>query len=314
MPVDHVLAVGDLSLELGGTLAGARLAYRTHGTLSPARDNAILFPHMYSGTEASLDPWIGPGRALDSDRWLVICPGQLGNGSSTSPSTTSGLFPDLTIGDDVASQHRLVTEELGIESVALVLGYSMGAQQAYEWAVRFPAAVERLAVFAGLARTTPGNGLLVAASEEALRTGGTGQHAHFWAATGLSAALYRQEAWRDAGYDSVGDMVRRLFEDDYASCQPADLLCQLGKWRRADVSRQTGDGLPEALGRITARTVVAPFSHDAWFPVADCEVEQRLISGSRLRVVESVWGHYGWGIGPNETAQIERVVADLLAT
>ena len=96
--------------------------------------------------------------------------------------------------------------------------------------------------------------------------------------------------------------------------EPADLLCQLGKWRRADVSRQTGDGLPEALGRITARTVVAPFSHDAWFPVADCEVEQRLISGSRLRVIESVWGHYGWGIGPDETAQIERVVADLLAT
>ena len=209
MPEDHVLALGDLSLELGGTLTGASLAYRTHGTLSAARDNAILFPHMYSGTETSLDPWIGPGRALDSDRWLVICPGQLGNGSSTSPSTISGPFPDLTIGDDVSAQHRLVTE-LGIESLALVLGYSMGAQQAYEWAVRFPAGVERLAAFAGLARTTPGNGLLVAASAEALRTGGTGQHARFWAATGLSAELYRQEAWRDTGYVSVEDMVRRL--------------------------------------------------------------------------------------------------------
>ena len=139
-----------------------------------------------------------------------------------------------------------------------MLGFSMGAQQAYEWAVRFPGAVERLAVFAGLARTTPGNGLLVAAAEEALRTGGTGQHARFWAATGLSAELYRREAWRDAGYVSVDDMVRRLFEDDYAACDPADLLCQLGKWRRADVSRQTGADLAEALGRITARTVVAP--------------------------------------------------------
>ncbi|HYM63941.1 MAG TPA: alpha/beta fold hydrolase [Gaiellaceae bacterium] len=314
MPEDHVLALGDLRLELGGTLAGASLAYRTHGTLSEGRDNAVLFPHMYSGTQASLDPWIGPGRALDSHRWFVVCPGQLGNGSSTSPSTTHNPFPDLTIGDDVAAQHRLVTEELGIETVALALGFSMGAQQAYEWAVRFPRMVERLAVFAGLARTTSGNGLLVIASEDALRTGGTGQHARFWAATGLSAELYRREAWRDAGYDSVDDMVRRLFEDDYASRDPADLLCQLGKWRRADVSRQTGAGLPEALGRITARTVVAPFSHDAWFPVADCEAEQRLIGGSRLQVVESVWGHYGWGIGPSETAQIERVVADLLAT
>jgi len=314
MPEDHVLALGDLRLELGGTLADARLAYRMHGALSTARDNAILFPHMYSGTEASLDSWIGPGRALDPDRWLVICPGQLGNGSSTSPSTTSGSFPDLTIGDDVTAQHRLLTEELGVERVALALGFSMGAQQAYEWAVRFPAAVERLAVFAGLAKTTPGNGLLVAASDEALRTGGTGQHARFWAATALSAELYRQEAWRDAGFVSVEDMVRRLFEDDYAARDPADLLCQLGKWRRADVSRQTGAGLTEALSRITARTVVAPFSHDAWFPVADCEAEQRQIGGSELRVVESVWGHYGWGIGPSETGQIDRLVADLLAT
>jgi homoserine O-acetyltransferase len=269
---------------------------------------------MYSGTQTSLDSWIGPGRALDPDHWFVVCPGQLGNGSSTSPSTTRGPFPDLTIGDDVTTQHRLVTDELGIERVALALGFSMGAQQAYEWAVRFPGVVERLAVFAGLARTTPGTSRLVAASEEALRTGGTGQHARFWAATGLSAELYRREAWCDAGYVSVDDMVRRLFEDDYAARDPADLLCQLGKWRRADVSRQTGASLPEALGRITARTVVAPFSHDAWFPVADCEEEQRLIGGSRLRVVESVWGHYAWGIAPSETAQIERVVVDLLAT
>ena len=80
MPEDHVLALGDLRLELGGTLTGARLAYRTHGTLLPTRDNAVLFPHMYSGTQTSLDSWIGPGRALDPDRWFVVCPGQLGNG------------------------------------------------------------------------------------------------------------------------------------------------------------------------------------------------------------------------------------------
>ena len=166
----------------------------------------------------------------------------------------------------------------------------------------------------GSRENDPGNGLLVAASEEALRTGGTGQHAHVWAATGLSAELYRREAWRDGGYVSVDDLVRRLFEDDYAARDPADLLCQLGKWRRADVSRQTGASLPEALGRITARTVVAPFSHDAWFPVADCEAEQRLIAGSQLRVIDSAWGHYAWGIAPSETAQIERVVVDLLAT
>lgn len=314
MATDHVLKLGDLDLELGGTLAEARLAYRTHGTLAPARDNAVLFLHMYSGTPASLDPWIGSGRALDPGRWFVVCPGQLGNGLSSSPSTTSGPFPELTIGDDVAAQRRLVAEHLGLERLALVLGFSMGAQQAYEWAVRYPPAVARLAVFAGHARTTAANELLVTASAEALRTGGTRQHARFWAATGLSPELFRREAWREAGYASVDDLVRRLFEEDYGARQPADLLCQLGKWRRADVSRHADGDLAAALGRIRARTIVAPFSHDAWFPVADCKLDQRLVDRSELRVVESVWGHYAWGIGSSETAQIERVLADLLAT
>jgi homoserine O-acetyltransferase len=311
---DHVFELGDLELELGGTLTDVRLAYRTHGSLAAGRDNAILFPHMYSGTPASLDGWIGPGRPLDPERWFVICPGQFGNGSSSSPSNTSGEFPELTIGDDVAAQHRLVADHLGVERLELVVGFSMGAQQAYEWAVRFPGAVRRLAVFAGLARTTPANDLLVAVSAEALQTGGTRQHAHYWAATGLSAELFREEGWRGAGFESLDDLVTRLFEDDYGRFAVADLLCQLGKWRRADISRHTGRNLGAALGRISARTVVAAFSHDAWFPVADCEVEQRLIAGSELRVVQSLWGHYAWGITQAEIAQIDDVLRDLLAT
>jgi len=274
------------------------LGYRTHGALDSARDNAILFPHMYSGSPASLDPWIGPGRPLDPGRWFVICPAQLAGG-------------ELTIADDVTAQHRLVTEGFGIERLELALGFSMGAQQAYEWAVRFPGMVARLAAFAATARTTPANALLVAAAEEALRSGGLGQHARYWAATALSAELFRREAWREAGFTSVEDLVRRLFEEDFAPADPETLLCQLGKWRRADVAR--GGDLAEALGRITARTLVVPFSHDSLFPVADCEAEQRLIPGSELRVVESPWGHYAWGMAEAETGQIDGFLHELLA-
>src|SRR2546427_5735126 len=185
--VDAIFELGELELELGGTLPAAQLSYRTHGTLAPGRDNAILFPHMYSGTPASLDPWIGAGRALDPARWFVVCPGQLANGISSSPSTTANPFPELAIGDDVAAQHRLVSERLGIERLALVLGFSMGAQQAYEWAVRFPAMVSRLAVFAGLARTTPANDLLVAASADALPTGRPAPPPPLWGAAGAPA-------------------------------------------------------------------------------------------------------------------------------
>jgi homoserine O-acetyltransferase len=310
---DEILELGDLQLELGGVIPAARLGYRTHGTLATARDNAILFPHMYSGTPASLDPWISEGRALDPTRWFIICPGQIGNGVSSSPSTTAGGFPEVTIGDDVTAQQLLVSGHLGVECLELVLGFSMGAQQAYEWAVRLPGMVRRLAVFAGLARTTAANDLLVATAAEALATGGTEQHAHFWAATGLSAELFRREAWRDAGFISVADLVTRLLEEDFARLKAADLLAQLAKWRRADVARHTGGDLAAALGRITARATVTAFSHDSWFPAADCRAEQELIPDSSFRVLDSVWGHYAWGITAAEVAQIEQIVRDLLA-
>jgi homoserine O-acetyltransferase len=311
---DEILELGDLELELGGVIPAARLGYRTHGTLAAARDNAVLFPHMYSGTPASLDPWLASGRALDPGRWFIVCPGQLGNGISSSPSTTAGPFPELTIGDDVTVQHRLVTEQLGIDRLELVVGFSMGGQQAYEWATRFPDMVRRLAVFAGLARTTPANDLLVAAAAEGLSTGGLQHHARFWAATGLSAELFRREAWREAGFVSVVDLVRRLFEEDFARLDAADLLTQLAKWRRADVARRTAGDLATALGGITARAAIAAFSHDGWFPAEDCRAEQALIPGSSFHLIDSVWGHYAWGITAAETARIEQVIGELLAT
>jgi homoserine O-acetyltransferase/O-succinyltransferase len=287
-----IFELGDFELEGGDVLAGARLLYKTHGTLNAARDNAVLYPHMYSGTPSSLESTIAPGRALDPERWFVICPGQLGNGFSTSPSNTETPFPDVTIGDDARAQHRLLTEGVGIDRLALAVGFSMGAQQAYEWAVRYPSAVHRLAAIAGTARTTPHNALCVSLAEEALRAGGLGLHAHAWVPLGLSHELFRGEAWREAGFSSIDDLVQRLFVDDFAPMHAGNLLCQCRKWRHADVSRHAGGDLAEALARITARTFVIPFSHDLLFPVTDCEVEARLIPDAELRVVESPWGHY----------------------
>ena len=155
----------------------------------------------------------------------------------------------------------------------------MGAQQAYEWAVRFPAMVERLAAIAGTARTAAYNALVLRFAEEAILDAPTAEeglrrHAHVWAATGLSTELFREEAWRDAGFTSVDDLVRRLFEDDVAPMDPDNLLGMCRKWRTFDVSRHTGGDLPAALARIGARTFVMPFSNDSLFPVADCAREQ----------------------------------------
>jgi homoserine O-acetyltransferase len=329
-----VLELGDFELECGVTLPSARLLYKTHGRLNEAADNAILFPHMYSGTPSSLESVIAPGRALDPERWFVICPGQFGTGFSSSPSNTpaplgGGAFPTATIGDDVTAQHRLVTEALGLERLALAIGFSMGAQQAYEWAVRYPETVQRLAAVAGTAKTTAHNAIVVGLAEDAIRSdpawhlghygeasavrAGLRLHAHVWSATGLSHELYRTEGWREAGFDSLEDLVKRLFEDDFAPMDPNNLLAMCWKWRHADVSRHADWDLPAALGRITARTVVIPFSTDMLFTVDDCAAEQRLIAGSELRVIESLWGHYSWEMTESARDALDRALGELLA-
>ena len=106
------LDLGDYTLQSGTVLNNAILAYKTQGTLNDAKDNAILFPHMWSGTSASMESFVGAGRPLDPDKYFIIFPGQFANGFSSSPSNTpapqnGGAFPNVTITDDVIAQHRL---------------------------------------------------------------------------------------------------------------------------------------------------------------------------------------------------------------
>jgi homoserine acetyltransferase len=121
----EIFELGDFELESGTTLPNARIAYKTHGTLNSAKDNAILFPHMWSGTPKAMEIFIGEDRPLDPSRYFIILPGQFANGFSSSPSNTpppfnGGDFPNVTIGDDVRAQHRLLTERYGIERLELV--------------------------------------------------------------------------------------------------------------------------------------------------------------------------------------------------
>ena len=152
--------LGNFELSTGFTLANAKLAYKTLGTLSERKDNAILFPHFLGGSPEALGMWIGDGRALDPGGYFIICPGQLGDGVSSSPSNTAppfdrGAFPAARFADDVIAQHRLVTEKFGITELQLVLGWSTGALQTYEWAVRFSSMVKRIASIAGAPRPSP---------------------------------------------------------------------------------------------------------------------------------------------------------------
>jgi homoserine O-acetyltransferase len=92
----EIFELGNFELESGITLPGAKLAYKTHGTLNEARDNVILFPHMWSGTPKAMESFIGEDRPLNPSRYFIVLPGQFANGFSSSPSNTPPRRPPRT--------------------------------------------------------------------------------------------------------------------------------------------------------------------------------------------------------------------------
>ena len=329
------LELGSFALTTGFTLPEARLAYRTHGTLSAAKDNAILLPHMYSGTSAFMDQYVGEGRPLDPSRYFVIQPAQLGSGLGSSPSTTpepfnAGAFPPVAIADDVRAQHRLVREHLGIERLRLVSGWSMGGQQTYEWAVRFPDMVERAMPIAANARTPEHNRLFIdlhtkLLTDDPAYAGGFYEHPHAvhrglrrhaeaLALMGATARMFKEETWRELGFVSREDFLRGFVEAYFLPMDPNNLLCQARKWRAADVGWEDGD-TDAALGRITARTIVVAFTGDLFFPPEDIEEDAAKIPGAQFRAVGSVWGHFSmFGLREQDVAEIDALYAEILAS
>jgi homoserine O-acetyltransferase len=329
--------LGPLALEEGGTLRDCQLAYATLGTLNAARDNAILIPTWYSGTSKIIEQvYVGRGRALDPDRYFIIIANQIGNGLSTSPHNTPppagmGNFPRVRIGDDVRAQHALVTERFGVSRLALVVGGSMGAQQTYEWAVRYPEMVARAAPIAGTARNTihdflftetlvdaivsdPGFSKGFYASPADVREG-LMRHAKLWAVMGWSTQFFQENRHRALGFSSLDDFIVNFMYGYFRQMDPNDLLCMAWKWQRGDVSRHTGGDLRAALGRIRARTFVMPMSSDMFFPPADCQAEWRLIPDAEFRPIDTIDGHLAlFGADAGALAQIDKHLSDLLAT
>lgn len=332
----EVYGLENWMLQSGQTLPRVRLVYTTHGTLNRERDNAIVFPTHYGGTHADNEWLIGPGKALDPTRHFILVPNMLANGQSSSPSNTPtphdrANFPLVTIYDNVALQQRLLSDRFGVERLQMVVGFSMGAQQAYQWAVSYPAMVERIVPICGSARTSPHNwvfleGVMAALRADAAWRGGwydtpplTGLRAlgRVWAGWGHSQEFYRRHVYLEEGYTSLEDFIVRSWEESFLGHDANDLLALARTWQHADVGATPGfDGdFERALGAITARALIMPCETDLYFPPEDNAYEARHIPGAEFRPIPSIWGHVAGGGGePASAAFIDRAVAEWLAS
>ena len=319
----------------GATLRGARLAYKTYGNLNGEKSNAVVYPTRFGGRHADNEWLMGDGMALDPKEYFVVVPNMIGNGLSSSPSNTPppydrARFPRVTVHDNVAAQHRLVTERFGIQSLALVVGYSMGAQQTFQWGASYPGMVERLLPFCGSARTSPHNfvfleGVKAALTADAAFEGGwydgpptTGLRAmaRVYAGWALSQAFYRERVYLEQGYSSLEDYLIAFWEGNYVGKDANDLLAMLWTWQNADIGATPGfDGnLEAALGAIGAKAIVMPGQTDLYFPPEDNEYEVSCMPNAELRPIPSIWGHFaGSGRNPEDVRFIDDALRELLA-
>jgi homoserine O-acetyltransferase len=327
---------GNLSLEEDGELCNLKLAYSVHGKLNAAKDNAILIPTWFAGTSKLMEQiYIGKGRALDPERYCIIIVNQIGSGISTSPHNAppphnGANFPHIRISDDVCAQHKLVTEHLNISELALVVGGSMGAQQTYEWAVRYPNMVKRAAPIAGYASNTMHDFIFTETLIDAIKSdtnwnsGNYSSHAEvseglsrlsrLWLVMGWSTDFFADEGWRQLGLTSIEEFQKDFMAGLFTQMDPNNLLCMAWKWQRGDVSRLTNGDLAKALGRIKARTFVMPIDSDMFFKPKDCAKEQQMIPNSELKLLHSVGGHSGlFGFEPHYLEQIDACLKELLS-
>lgn len=321
--------LGDLPLQQGGVLHDAHLAFVTHGALNAAADNAVLLPSYYTGNHDSYRAWIGPGRPLDPARHFIVAVNQFGNGYSSSPSNAraqpAGEFPAVSLADNVEAQARLLSH-LGVNSLALVAGWSMGAMQAFEWAIRYPDKVRSLLAVCGTARCWPLNQMFLQGVRAALQADSGYQDGAYlsppvrglkafgrvYAGWAYTAQFFRERLYEAMGFEDLEALLRD-WEDDHCRHDANDLLCLLGAWHHADPAR--GGSLSKVLSLIRARCILMPCTGDGYFTLDEARLEFECLNNAQWRPLHSPYGHCAGAPGrfPAESAQVDQALRELLA-
>lgn len=336
-------ALGSLPLERGGQLPAVRIAYETYGTLSAAGDNAILVLHALTGDSHVSGPsglghpnagwWgevVGPGRAIDTDRWFVVAPNMLGGcQGSTGPLSYApdghewgARFPFVTIRDQVTAQIALA-DHLGIAQWAAVVGGSMGGMQVLEWGIVAPGRVQRLAVLAAPAVSTADQIASNSIQIEAIRADpafadgdyyeaadGEGPHKGLALARRMALLGYRSPDELNLRFDRSWQSTRSPLGEGGRFAVESYLDFHGNKFTRRfdansyitlvtamsshDVGRDRG-GVETALARVTMPTLVLAIDTDRLFPAVD---QERIaagapgnLDGNTPHLISSEYGH-----------------------
>jgi homoserine O-acetyltransferase/O-succinyltransferase len=335
-PQQHEYLIRDFHTEGGAVLPEARVVYGTYGRMNAAGDNVVLLPSHYMADMHGYEWLIGPGKALDPARQFLVLTELFGNGRSSSPSNTpeplhGPRFPPMTIRDNVEAVRALLSDELHVHHLRAVIGFSMGAQQAFQWAVSYPDFMDRIVATSGTARTY-GHGIVRLEGQIAALTldpvfnageytsqpeKGIEAFALVWTGWLFSQEWWRRELWRqdDPPGKSLAGVIDQYRHNFIPGADANDLILQARTWESHDVGNTPpfhGD-TAAALRSIRARVLYMPSATDLYFPVDDARYEATFIRHCELEVIPSLWGHpAGAGASPADARFLNDHIARFL--
>lgn len=321
--------VGDFALESGEVLRGVVQAYHLDGALNEARDNAVLVFHALTGSADAAGEWwtdaIGPGRTIDTERYAVLCANLLGGCYGTTFEGTAGNrgqgtgdrlqrqeageppIPAITTRDQARLVQRLV-DELGITSVALATGGSLGGMVALEWAAQNPGLARSVVVFAAPAAHSAH---AIAWNHVARRAIGIGGEAGLEVARMIGMMTYRTAdeqarrfgrrrdadgGWAVGGYlDHHGRKLRGRFT-------VRSYLALLGAMDSHDVGAGRG-GIAAALGPIRGQLMGVGIPGDLLYSAEEVRAWTEA-AGAEYREIRSITGHDAFLLEPEQVAAI----------
>lgn len=314
-PPEQLYNEGDLRLESGEAIKDFSISYVTHGTLNAEKSNAILMVTALGGNHRRLDFMIGPGKALDPEKYFIICTDAISNGLTTSPSNSKlqprMQFPKFVLRDMVESQYRLLKEKLGINHIVAVIGPSMGGMQTLQWGVSHPEYMDALVAIVPLAKTPAWSVAVTEASRKAIMDDPAWKDGNYDAPPEKGIRLWRDivnllaartPEMYSAQFKNGTDVLPWLTEQENAmlnAFDADDYIYQSWAYDRHDVGTTPGFGgdTAKALSSIKAQTLIFTGTKDLLNP--DFEPKEAAKNISRVKVLtispDAVRGHASAG-------------------
>jgi len=300
-------------LESGVTFPNAYIKYATYGSLNKDSSNAILLPSSYGSDYNGYNFLIGKNNALDTSKYFLILPELFANGHSSSPSNTPAPFhgpnfPITTIRDNVLAEYQLISKQFKIKKLKSVIGFSMGAQQAFQWAISYPKVVESIIAFCGTAKTYPHGYVRLESAISCIEADSDWDYGNYsspplkglkswalhWASWFLSQDWFRLEKFKELGFETFQKFIQARIDKEKV-IDANDRISQARTWESHDISNDSlymGD-IEKALTAIQCNTLYMPSESDLYFPVSEAQYEKKFIP------IPSVWGHLA-GAGLNQ--------------